>query len=48
MQLPALARFKLDVADHDGRRAEVYASDTNDNGRTAVHVLDAATHFGPS
>lgn len=47
MQLPGVARFKLDVADYNGDgRAEVYAMDTNDNGRTAIHVLDAATHFG--
>ncbi|MFC7490778.1 MULTISPECIES: peptidoglycan DD-metalloendopeptidase family protein [unclassified Knoellia] len=47
MQLPGISRFKLDVADYNGDgRAEVYAFDTNDNGRTAVHVLDAATHFG--
>ena len=38
------ARF--DVGDYDGdHRADLYAININDNGRTAVHVLSAASSF---
>ena len=41
-----LATWKFTVGDHnDDGRADLYALDRDDNGLTAVHVLDAATGF---
>ena len=38
--------WQFDVADYNNdRRADLYAIYKNDNGRTAVHVLDAASEF---
>ncbi|WP_104107918.1 FG-GAP-like repeat-containing protein [Nocardioides sp. 616] len=43
---PDLATWKFTVGDYnDDGRADLYALDRDDNGLTAVHVLDAATGF---
>ena len=38
--------WQIDIADYDGdRRADMYAINRSDTGRTAVHVLSAASGF---